>query len=162
MNLVTSRLIMKKYKASDFEDFCELICNDEVMLHISGKGNTIKVAKDKFENILKTNKENDFYGVYKVVFKEMDIVIGFAKIVPYEKECIEIGYVLVPKYWRKGYTIEMIKKMTTHSLDYLPNKKIMAIVNQNNKGSINVIEKCGFEEYKKEEFKGATCLFYEY
>jgi len=162
MKLQTERLSLQKYVASDFEDFCEVICNDEVMLHISGKGNSIKVAKDKFENILKTNKENDFYGVYKVVLKETENVIGFAKIVPFEKDCIEIGYALIPEYWRKGYTIEMIKKMTTHSLDYLPNKKIMAIVNQENKGSINVIEKCGFDEYKQEEFKGATCLFYEY
>ncbi len=88
MDLLTSRLIMEKYKALDFEDFCEVICNDEVMRDISGKGNTVKVAKDKFENILKTNKENDYYGVYKVVLLETKLVIGFAKIVPFEKECI--------------------------------------------------------------------------
>ena len=162
MNLLSSRIVMQKYAASDFEDFCEVICNDEVMLHISGKGNSKKVANKKFKAILKTNKENDYYGVYKVVLKETENIIGFAKVVPYEKKCIEIGYAILPEYWRKGYTIEMINKMTTHCLDFFPDKKLMAIVNQENKGSINVIEKCGFEEYKKEEFKGATCLFYEY
>ncbi len=162
MDLLTSRLIMEKYKASDFEGFCEVICNDEVMKNISGKGNTVKIAKDKFENILKTNKENDYYGVYKVVLLETKIVVGFAKIVPFEKECIEIGYALLPEYWRRGYTLEMIKKMTTHCLDYISNKKLMAIVNIENKGSIHVIEKCGFEVYHKEVIKGATCLFYEY
>lgn len=162
MKLQTERLSLQKYRVLDIDAFCDVICNDEVMLHISGKGNSIKVANEKFEAILKSNKENDNYGVYKVVMKESKNVIGFAKIVPYEKECIEIGYALLPKYWRKGYTIEMIKKMISHCLDYFPDKKLMAIVNQENKGSINVIEKCGFEEYKQEEFKGDTCLFYEY
>lgn len=162
MKLQTERLSLQKYMVLDIDAFCDVICNDEVMLHISGKGNSIKVANEKFEAILKSNKENDNYGVYKVVIKESKNVIGFAKIVPYEKVCIEIGYALLPKYWRKGYTIEMIKKMISHCLDYFPDKKLMAIVNQENKGSIKVIEKCGFEEYKQEEFKGDTCLFYEY
>ena len=52
---------MQKYTASDFESFCDVICNDEVMLYISGKGNSREVANEKFEAILKTNKENDFY-----------------------------------------------------------------------------------------------------
>ncbi len=162
MKLQTARLSLQKYMSSDFDNFCEVICNDEVMLHVSGKGNSKKVAAEKFEAILKTNKENENYGVYKVVLKEIKNVIGFAKVVPYEEECLEIGYALLPKYWRKGYTVEMIKKMTTHCLDYFPDKKLMAIVNKENTGSINVIKKCGFEDYKQEEFKGATCLFFEY
>ncbi len=162
MNLVTSRTKMQKYTASDFESFCDVICNDEVMLHISGKGNSREVANEKYEAILKTNKENDFYGFYKVILLETDAVIGFAKIVPFEEDSIEIGYALLALYWRKGFTTELIEKMTAHCLEYFPDKKIMAIVNLENMGSKKVLERSNFIKYKQGEFSGAPCLYFEY
>jgi len=162
MEIHTKRLLLQKYSASDFEAFCDIVCNDEVMLNISGKGNTRIVTKEKFEWVLKTNQENQYYGLYKVIFIETNKVIGFAKITPFEEDYYEIGYALLPPYWRKGFTIEMIKKMTNHCLEYLSDKKIMAIVNIENIASLNVLEKCNYTVYEEAEFKGASCLFYEY
>lgn len=162
MDIITERLILKKYNTSDFEDFCKVICNDEVMFHISGKGHTRLVAKEKFEMLLKTNQENDFYGVYKVLLLDTKKVIGFAKITPFEKNEIEIGYALLPNHWRKGYTDEMIQTLTKHGLQYFPEKKLMAIVNVGNSASVNVLEKNGYHIYKEESFKGAPCLLLEY
>jgi len=162
MNLVTSRTEMQKYKASDFESFCDVICNDEVMLFISGKGNSREVANEKYQAILKTNKENGFYGFYKVILLETETVIGFAKIVPFEGDSLEIGYALLAPYWRKGFTTELIGKMTTHCLEHFPNKKIIAIVNLDNLGSIKVLEKSNFKKYKQGEFRRSPCLYFEY
>ena len=162
MNLLTSRLEMAKYKTIDFEYFCDVICNDEVMFYISGTGNSREVAKEKYLRILKTNQENEFYGLYKVIQLTKKKVIGFAKIVPYEKDCLEIGYALLAPYWRKGFTIEMIEKMTNHCLQYFPDKKIMAIVNKENVGSLNVLERCNYKEYQQKDFKGAPCIFLDY
>ncbi|MGY8933966.1 MAG: GNAT family N-acetyltransferase [Flavobacteriales bacterium] len=162
MDIISPLLILKKYSTSDFEDFCKVICNDEVMLHISGKGHTRLVAKEKFDLLLKTNQEHDFYGIYKVVLKETNKMIGFAKITPFEKKCIEIGYALLPPYWRMGYTIEMIKTLTKHGLNYFPEKKLMAIVNEENIASVNVLEKNGYQVYKKENFKDSPCLLLAY
>ncbi len=162
MNLVTSRTEMQKYKASDFESFCDVVCNDEVMLHISGKGNSKEVAYEKYEAVLKTNKENDIYGFYKVILLETEALIGFAKIVPFEGESFEIGYALLAPYWRKGFTTELIEKMTNHCLEYFPDKKIMAIVNKENIGSMKVLEKSNFKSYKQGDFRGTPCLYFEY
>ena len=162
MNLLTTRTVMRKYTESDFESFCDVICNDEVMLHISGKGNPRDVAFKKFKAILETNKENDFYGFYMVILLETNAVIGFAKIVPFEEESLEIGYALLAPFWRKGFTLELIDKMRNQCLEYFPNKKVMAIVNKDNIGSIKVLEKSNFNLYKQGEFKESPCLFFEY
>jgi len=45
MEILTKKLLLQKYSASDFEAFCDIICNDEVMLNISGKRDTRIVAK---------------------------------------------------------------------------------------------------------------------
>jgi len=56
----------------------------------------------------------------------------------------------------------MIKKITNHCLEYLSDKKIMAIVNVENIASLKVLEKCNYRVYEAAEFKGTSCLFYEY
>ncbi len=162
MILDTLRTTMIKYKKSDLDAFFKVICNDEVMLFISGKGNSKEVAKEKFETILLTNKENEYYGVYKVIHSQTNKLMGFAKIVPFENNYLEIGYALLPPYWRKGYTLEMIEKMTAHCQEFFPNKKLMAIVNNENVGSIRILEKCNYKEYQQKVFKGVPCMFFEY
>ena len=161
MNLVSPRIKMIKYSSTDLEYFCDVICNDEVMYHISGKGNSRELAEEKFNDILKTNEKNDHYGVYKVILLESNKVIGFSKIVPYEKDSLEIGYALLVPFWRKGYTLEMIEKMTDHCLNYFPDKKIIAIVNKENIGSLKVLERCNFKEYHQKDFNGSPCIFLE-
>jgi len=162
MELITEHTRIVKYDHSDFEAFCEVICNDEVMYHISGKGNSKKIALKKFKSLLKTNKENDHYGFYKVLLKDSESLIGFAKMVPFEKDKIEIGYALLPDYWRKGYTTEMVQVMTSNCIQNFRDKKVMAIVNDGNIGSLKVLENLNFDPYKKDIFKGSMCYFLEY
>ena len=162
MDLLTERTKLIKYTTSDFESFCKVICNDEVMLHISGKGNSRKIARKKFNRLLKTNQKNRFYGIYKVILKETNSVIGFAKMVPFEDDKIEIGYALLPDYWRLGYTNEMVKRMLKNGNQNFRNKKLIAIVNEENIGSLKVLENLNFHKYKKEPFKGSPCYFLEY
>lgn len=162
MDIISPRLKLKKYNSSDFEDFCKIICNDEVMFHISGKGHTRLVAKEKFEMLLKTNQENEFYGMYKVLQIETKEVIGFAKITPFKKNKFEIGYALLPNYWRQGYTNEMIITLTKHGLEYFPEKTMMAIVDESNIASVKALEKNKYQIYKKESIKGSPCLLLEF
>lgn len=77
MELVTPRTTMVKYNESDFESFCEVVCNDEVMLNISGKGHSKKEAKKKFVALLITNQESVYYGVYKVCFLNIQSINKF-------------------------------------------------------------------------------------
>lgn len=162
MEIHTKRLLLQKYNASDFEAFCNIVCSDEVMLNISGKGNSIEVAKEKFEWVLNTNQENQYYGLYKVILLETNEVIGFAKITPFEKNEFEIGYALLAEYWRKGFTVEMIEEMTRHCEEYLPKNKIMAVVNVENIASVKVLEKCNYSIYKELDIKDSPCYLLEY
>ena len=162
MEIHTERTVMIKYDGSDFDAFCKVICNDEVMYHIAGKGYSTEVAKEKFEKLLTTNKENEFYGLYKVIFKEDRSVIGFAKMVPFETDMMEIGYALLPDYWRIGLTTEMVQELVQIGKEHFSNKRIIAIVNVDNIGSLKVLERFNFRNYKMEPFKGDPCFFLEF
>jgi RimJ/RimL family protein N-acetyltransferase len=161
VNIHTTRTLLVKYDESDFDSFCKVICNDEVMLHISGKGYSLDVAREKFDELLKTNMENDHYGFYKVIFKEDRSVIGFAKMVPFETDKMEIGYALIPDFWHMGLTTEMVQELVDTGNRYFKDKQIVAIVNIDNVGSLKVLDQFKFIIYKTEEFKGESCHFLE-
>ncbi len=161
MEIHTKRTVLVKYDESDFNAFCKVICNDEVMYHIAGKGYSSTVAKEKFEELLNTNKENENYGFYKVILKEDRSVIGFAKIVPFETDMMEIGYALMPEFWQMGLTTEMVQELVQIGKKHFDDKRIIAIVNVDNIGSLKVLERFNFVTYKKESFKDDPCYFLE-
>lgn len=76
----------------------------------------------------------------------MNEVIGTAMIFNIDPEArhAEIGYVLHPKYWGKGYGTEAISLMDDFAFDTLKLHKLHAQVVEANTGSIRVLEKNGF------------------
>ncbi|NGM83491.1 GNAT family N-acetyltransferase [Paenibacillus sp. 7124] len=58
----------------------------------------------------------------------------------------EIGYELIPEYWRQGYMTEVIQKAIEFGFNNLGLNRIEAFVEPENVGSRRVLEKIGFRE----------------
>ncbi|PCI35472.1 MAG: hypothetical protein COB60_02925 [Flavobacteriaceae bacterium] len=158
MNWKSNRLIYQKYEEDDFDDFCDVVCNNEIMIHIGGKGNSLKVARNKFDDILEKNNSNSGFVFFKVSLLD-GTHVGFAKTVLFDGEGVEIGYAILPSFWRKGYASEMIGFMKSFCRETYPDLTVMAVVDTQNIGSIKVLEKAGFNIYKKEVFRDDYCWF---
>jgi len=158
MDWKSERLQYQAYVASDFDAFCQVVCDDEVMVHIGGKGNSLKVARQKFDDILKKNGKNNGFVFFKVSLLD-GTHIGFAKAVLFEGEGVEIGYAILPSFWRKGYASEMVGFMKKYCLENHPKLTVMAVVDTQNVASIKVLEKCDFKVYKKDIFRDDYCWF---
>ena len=146
MNLISNRLIFNHYSKIDFNDFKAILMNDEIMKNISGKGNSEKVTKEKFKNVLKTNSENENLGFFNITLKESKNLVGFAKLVNTD-DAIEVGYALLKMHWGKGFASEITKNLIIHAKEHFPEKKIIAIVNSGNNASKNVLIKQQFHKY---------------
>lgn len=146
MILTSKRLIFKHYTKIDFNDFKVILMNDEIMKHISGKGNSKKLTKEKFKNVLKTNSQAKNSGFFNVTLKESEYLVGFAKLV-HMGDDIEIGYALLKEQWGKGFASEITKNLIIHAKKHFPEKKIIAIVNLGNDASKNVLIKQQFIKY---------------
>ena len=57
---------------------------------------------------------------------------------------IELGYSLAVPYWGKGYATEMAKLVVNYAFTIPQTKKIVAVTDQENKGSQMVLLKSGF------------------
>jgi ribosomal-protein-alanine N-acetyltransferase len=160
MNLISNRLIFKHYSKIDFDDFKAILMNDEIMKNISGKGNSKKVTKEKFKNVLKTNSENKNLGFFNITLKETKHLVGFAKLVHLD-DAIEIGYALLKMQWGKGFASEITKNLIIHAKKHYPEKKIIAIVNSGNNASKNVLIKQQFIKYNTEILDGFEVEYFK-
>jgi len=69
----------------------------------------------------------------------------------------EIGYMIHPQHWGKGYATEALKGLVGTHARVFPNIKIIkAMTDTTNLGSRKVLEKCGFVKAGVEMFDNVT------
>ena len=154
--LETRRLILRQVQYYDVESMHWMRTDPAIMKYMDTElPKTISDTQKKFEQELESFSKGD--SVYwAIVLKKTNKFIGgagFWRIIK-EHYRAEIGYQLLPEYWRKGYSLEALiaiiqfgfKKMGLHSIE--------GNVNPKNIPSIKLLEKLGFkqEAYFKENF----------
>lgn len=86
------------------------------------------------------------YGPYCVSLKENDHLIGVCGLFKRDNlEDADIGFSILPEYWRKGYAAEAAIAVVKYASTVLGLKKLMAIVSPTNAASIGLIEKLGLK-----------------
>lgn len=88
-------------------------------------------------------------GMLAICLKESDKLIGIGGIVPrdiQEQQEYEIGYLLLPKFWGKGYATEMAQTMRNYADLYIETERVISIIEAKNKASANVATKNGMKK----------------
>jgi ribosomal-protein-alanine N-acetyltransferase len=106
---------------------------------------TTKMALEHIEMIAKKIEDN--IGInWAITLKgnpKLIGIIGHYRIQP-ENYRSEIGYMLLPKFHNQGITSEAISLVLNYSFNHLNFHSVEAVVDPENFGSINVLEKNGF------------------
>ena len=88
-------------------------------------------------------KKNGF-GLYLVVLRETGESIGMCGLIRRDGlEDVDIGYALLPRFWSQGYAVEAARAMKAYGRDVIGLKRMVAITDPANEGSIRVLEKIG-------------------
>ncbi len=94
---------------------------------------------------------------YAVVNKESREVIGFLFLYrDGESQELRLGYLIGEAYWGKGIGTELIKGLVSWCKTAQVVKSLSGGVEENNIGSIKVLEKCGFQESSEEMPSGVS------
>lgn len=82
-----------------------------------------------------------------IILEETKELIGTAMIFNFDLEArhAEIGYVLHPKHWGRGYGTEVISMMDDFAFDTLHLHKLHAQVVEANTGSLRILQKNGYQ-----------------
>jgi [ribosomal protein S5]-alanine N-acetyltransferase len=156
----SSRLQLRKFTSNDFDFYFQLVGDYRVMKMITGHAVTIKKAKEKFKDILRVNAVDPHFGYFFISDLTSSEFIGLGKLVITAGNEAEIGYVVLPDLWGKGYGSEISTNLIERAKKIDTIKKLMAIIDPKNKASKKILEKSGFVLKSVCEFKGLPAEIY--
>lgn len=114
--------------------------NQDVMKMITGDPLSLPAIKRKWQNIMSWDHLQG-YGYYQL--KEDDQCIGVGCLKPFQGD-VEIGYMVYPQYWHKGYGT-MICKFLMSRIQAMNVKRIVAYIDPQNIASRKILENYGFQ-----------------
>jgi len=153
-NITSQNLVFRHFIKNDLEDAISLFTNEAVTKMITGKPTRLEVAEEKFEKMLVHNKQAANLGWFHVSLKENKNFIGLGKVIRTEKAEAEIGYSMLPQFWRKGYGTEISYTMVQIAKQAKGLKQLIALIDPNNIASKKILASCGFQFESKGKWKG--------
>lgn len=160
MKIETTRLLIEPLRDEDFEPFLQLASDAEVMKFIRPP-ETREQFRARVDRVKKYASENPGFGSFRLGDRQTGNFLGNAIVRHADFQPgrdIEIGYVLAPEIWGKGYGTEVAGAMADYVLEKFGVEKVVAFVSPEHGASKRVLEKCGFLVVAEEEIYGGICL----
>ena len=143
--LTTKRLALRRLSPADAEFIVELL-NDAAFLRFIGD-KAVRDVDDARQYILDgpvASYERNGFGSWLVALKETGLSIGICGLLKRESlPDVDIGFAFLPAYRSQGYAFESASAVLDYGRTELGLKRIVAITNSDNAGSIRVLEKMG-------------------
>ncbi|QFT90894.1 Acetyltransferase (GNAT) family protein [Bacillus sp. THAF10] len=148
-----NNLSLVKYDENDFPFYYALVSNEMVMKQITERAIPLDEAKNNYTNILEKNARSDVFGSYKVFDSNSYIGLAHLTLNANQPTEAEIGYMLLPEFWGKGYgsTIAHLLVAKASNLDI---KTLTAIIDPDNIASKKILTKQGFHTEKVTSLDG--------
>ena len=129
------KLVIRKMKIEDAGPLFELMSNPEVMKYMEPPYDYDKTVEFLEE-----------YGIkeppYVFTVTDEDKFVGYAIFHEYEEDSMEIGWVLSPSVWGRGYATELTHMMMEQAKGQT--QKLIIECDPEQKASQRIAEKCGF------------------
>ncbi len=145
----------------DFDYLVMLDANPEVKKFFPGGIQTHAEIKDKIKRY-QTSFQEKQYGVFVIFELNSGEFLGRAGFGDIESGEIEVGYLLLKKYWGKGYATRILKALLAWAKDNIHKNKIIAYTPVDHLASERVMQKAGMKFVRKDIMKGVECVVYEY
>ncbi len=145
--LETDRLRLRKLSTDDAEFILRLLNEPSFIQNIGDKG--VRTIDDACSYILNgpvASYETFGFGLWLVETKESGTPMGMCGLLKRDAlEDVDIGYALVPEFWSRGYALESASAVLSYASKTLGLKRVVAITDPDNQGSIRLLDKMGFE-----------------
>ena len=141
--LTTERLVLRQFTLADVDAHHGQVGGDPRVTW-SGQARTLAQTRERIAGYIADWDAREF-GMWAVVDRETDAVIGHAGLQPLEDTGqVEIGYYLGHGAWGRGLASEAGRAVVSHA-DRIGLAEIVAVVRPENAASQRVVAKLGFE-----------------
>lgn len=161
-DIQTERLLLRRMTKKDAPEIFHLRSNEDVMKYIDREKTKSISDAELFIDKINISVDNNNGIMWGITSKESPGKlmgnIGYWRLIK-ENYRAEIGYMLDPLYWKKGFMKEALSTVIDFGFNSMKLHSIEAHINPANKASAALLESAGFvkEAYFKEDyfFKGA-------
>ena len=129
-------MIIRRMTPEDFAPLYELLSDPQVMKYIEPP-----YSKEKTEQFLSCAGLSDPPLVYAV--DELASFIGYVIYHDYDKHSVEIGWVLYPQYWGRGYACKLTEMMIEKA--FSADKQVVIECLPEQKATEHLAKKLGFD-----------------
>lgn len=143
--LRTEHFELKQILATDQEFIFQGLSNPEVIRYYGVSYSTLRDTKFQmqfYESIWK-QKTGMWWKIVDLKTKEQLGACGMNSYNALHQKA-EIGYWLLPAYWKKGVIMEVLPAMINHLFSRWKLHRIEAIIEEGNESSCGVVRKLGF------------------
>ena len=145
--LETDRLILRQFSPDDAEFILELVNDPSFIQNIGDRGvRSLEDAQRYLETGPIASYARKGFGLWLVQLKESGESIGMCGLIKRDTlEDVDIGYAFLPKFWSKGYAVESARAVREYGHKTIGLKRLVAITDPANEGSIRVLKKIGLK-----------------
>lgn len=164
MRIETERLMLRRYRDSDFGFLLKMTADPEIMKWIGDGETRDRDGALRFLYwVYRGYKEHPETGLLLVERKSDGKPVGHAGLVPQKVDGInewEIGYWIARERWSQGYANEAAHALLDYGFGNLRKERLISLIHPDNKASQRVAEKCGMTLEKKSLVSGrAACVY---
>lgn len=150
MKIETDRLIITEFTMEMAEEVHRNSLDEDNRRFVPDEVfETVEDAAETVEFLMSCYTSGEGPLVYPVLLKDRTY-IGYVQAVPLDEENWEVGYHIGEDFKRKGYATEAVKAFLPVIMADLGIIQIAGICLAENKASVKVMERCGFQK----EFEG--------
>lgn len=162
MYVKTKRLELRPFLESDRAAGVRLLMDHQVkQTYMLPDFENEEKAEALFHRLMELSRREDRY-VAAICLE--GALIGFINDVEIDETAIELGYVIHPDHWGRGYMTEALEG-AIGELFRLGFREVITGAFETNLASIRVMEKCGMQKLEKSDsidYRGKThrCVYY--
>ena len=141
---MSNHVFLRPWKAEDAAALATICNNQKIWMNVRDRFPHPYTVKDAVEWIVFTLTQKPLQN-FAIIYK--GVVAGSIGVTPKEdiyRKTIEIGYFVGEAFWGKGIATEAVKHLIQHIVQQFDVVRIYAEVFEQNKASMQVLEKNGF------------------
>jgi [ribosomal protein S5]-alanine N-acetyltransferase len=163
LNLSSSRLKYRKLNENDVDLWMEFFQSDKALEFLPYENNNRVQCKAWLDKQINVRYTVDELGLYAVVEKDSSSLIGQCGLLWQEVDGVkelEIGYHLIPRFWRKGYATEATQTFKNFAFKNKLADSLISVIHINNFNSQKVAERNGMSREKETIFWNMPVFVY--
>ncbi|MFD1096162.1 GNAT family N-acetyltransferase [Salegentibacter chungangensis] len=144
-NLKTERFLLKEIEQDDITYIYQGLSHPEVIKYYGVSFHSLEDTRMQMEWYadLRKNHTGIWFGIYSLETLEFCGAGGFNNLEKQHHKA-EIGFWLLPEFWKKGIMNEVMPELMTFGFEHLNLNRIEAFVESENLSCKKAIEKCNF------------------